>query len=367
MRAIAKDDRRRDGDREATPSSSRPSTAVSAAASAPRRGRATSRLVRGAPRRCCSSARSRSAAPGLGALVLASVSELARARRGRRSSAQPAAVPSWSASRIVGSAPSSSSASTASRRPAWAARWSAVTPSPWSGPPKVPRWFTSAPSSTSLPDDSTRPFAAAQVSARAAVGVGVDARAELDEELEHLDAVALRRPDERLVEHLLRVVGRLPRREAAVRAVEGAVGARLRASRQLADQLGQPEPGGDAQVAAARGRAAGRPRGAPRRAPRSAACRRRRAPRGRARPPASSMQLARAPGRSSSRPGGASSSRSRCRGSGRRRARAAGGRARGVRPCRAGRCRSCRARGRARDGRRAARRAARVSRASSAS
>ena len=49
---------------------------------------------------------------------------------------------------------------------------------------------------------------------RAAVGIGVDARAELDEQLDRLDPVGLRRPHERLVEHLLRVVGRLPGRES---------------------------------------------------------------------------------------------------------------------------------------------------------
>ena len=61
----------------------------------------------------------------------------------------------------------------------------------------------------------------------APVRVGVDARAELDEQLDRLDAVGLRRPHERLVEHLLRVVGGLPRGKATVRAVEAAVCAGL--------------------------------------------------------------------------------------------------------------------------------------------
>jgi hydrogenase expression/formation protein HypE len=59
---------------------------------------------------------------------------------------------------------------------------------------------------------------------RAAVGVSLDLSAELDQTVDCLDAVRLRRPDERLVENLLRVVGRRPSRESAVWAVEAAAG-----------------------------------------------------------------------------------------------------------------------------------------------
>ena len=124
-----------------------------------------------------------------------------------------------------------------------------MTPSPCAGPPKVPRWFGSAPSATSARIAPTRPFAAAQVERRPAVRIRVDARAELDEQRERVDAVGLRRPDERLVEHLLWIVRRLPRREAAVRAVEAAVRARRGRTRELADQLEIAEPRGDAKVA----------------------------------------------------------------------------------------------------------------------
>ena len=61
----------------------------------------------------------------------------------------------------------------------------------------------------------------------APVDVGVGARAARDEGLEDLDAIAARRPGERLVEDLLRIVRRAPVREAAVRAVVGAVRAGL--------------------------------------------------------------------------------------------------------------------------------------------
>src|SRR5581483_6282855 len=76
-----------------------------------------------------------------------------------------------------------------------------------------------------------------------------DLRPELDEELERRDAAGLRRPHERLVEHLLRVVGRLPGREASVRAVEAAVRARRGRAGELPDQVEVAEAGGDAEVA----------------------------------------------------------------------------------------------------------------------
>src|SRR5262249_43138232 len=75
-----------------------------------------------------------------------------------------------------------------------------------------------------------------------------DACAVLDEQPEHIDAVALGGPDEALVDHLLRFVRRLPHREAAVRAVEGAVRTCLRRPDELSDHLRQTEPGGDAEV-----------------------------------------------------------------------------------------------------------------------
>src|SRR5581483_12420589 len=83
---------------------------------------------------------------------------------------------------------------------------------------------------------------------RAAVRVGVDARSELDQERQRLRPAGLRRPDERLVEDLLRIVRGRPRREAAVRAVELAVGAGRLRSGELADQAQVAETGGDAQV-----------------------------------------------------------------------------------------------------------------------
>ena len=61
----------------------------------------------------------------------------------------------------------------------------------------------------------------------AAIDVGVDGGAARDELGERVGAVAARGPGERLVERLLRVVRRAPRREAAVRPVEPAVGAGL--------------------------------------------------------------------------------------------------------------------------------------------
>src|SRR5262249_14315582 len=83
---------------------------------------------------------------------------------------------------------------------------------------------------------------------RSAILVGVDACAVLDEQPEHIDAVALGGPDEALVDHLLRFVRRLPHREAAVRAVEGALRPCLRRPDELSDHLRQTEPGGDAEV-----------------------------------------------------------------------------------------------------------------------
>src|SRR6185437_16462090 len=82
---------------------------------------------------------------------------------------------------------------------------------------------------------------------RAAVRIGVDVGAQLDESLDCLDAVALRSPDKRLVENLLRIVRRLPGREAAVRAVEAAVRARSGRAGDLVDQVDNAEPGRDAQ------------------------------------------------------------------------------------------------------------------------
>jgi hypothetical protein len=82
---------------------------------------------------------------------------------------------------------------------------------------------------------------------RAAEGPApVDVGAELDEPLDRFDAVALRRPDERLVEDLLRVVRRLPGRKAAVRAIEAAVRTGRGRAGELVDQVDAAEPGRDA-------------------------------------------------------------------------------------------------------------------------
>src|SRR5438128_1371139 len=83
----------------------------------------------------------------------------------------------------------------------------------------------------------------------ACVQVRLEVGAGLDEPPDRLDAVALRGPHERLVEDLLRVVGRLPGRKAAVRAVEAAVRARRGRAGELVDQVDEAEPGSDAQVA----------------------------------------------------------------------------------------------------------------------
>src|SRR6478672_3586652 len=84
---------------------------------------------------------------------------------------------------------------------------------------------------------------------RTTVRVGVGISTKLDEPLDHLDTVALRRPDERLVEDLLRIVGGLPGGEAAVRTVEASVRARRGRAAELVDQVDESEPSGDAQVA----------------------------------------------------------------------------------------------------------------------
>ena len=154
------------------------STAVSEAASAMAPRRATS--VHGSPPRprCCSRR-----PPGSAACSRARCPSNARegrpARYARRTAPSPRAARRGAQSRIVGSAPSSSSVSTASRFPDCAARWRAVTPSPWLGPPKVARWFTSAPSSTSFRTDVDPAVRRGPVSERAAVGIGVDPGSEL--------------------------------------------------------------------------------------------------------------------------------------------------------------------------------------------
>src|SRR5438552_2707441 len=72
--------------------------------------------------------------------------------------------------------------------------------------------------------------------------------AQLDEEPNRLDAIRLRRPDERLVEHLLRIVEGLPGGEAAVGTVEAAVRSSLWSTDELVDQLKLAEAGGDTEV-----------------------------------------------------------------------------------------------------------------------
>jgi hypothetical protein len=129
-----------------------------------------------------------------------------------------------------------------------------VTPSPCVEPPKVERPLTSAPRSSSRRTAAVRPLAAGPHQRAAAIDVGLELRAARDERLEHVDAVAARRPRERFVAHLLRVVRRPPIGEAAVRAVVGAVGAGLGGEAavgrdELLDQVEAPEAGGGAQVA----------------------------------------------------------------------------------------------------------------------
>jgi hypothetical protein len=89
---------------------------------------------------------------------------------------------------------------------------------------------------------------------RAAVHLGVNAGPAGDERLERLDSIVARRPREGLVEDLLPIVGGLPGRKAAVRAVEGAVSTGFRRERpvwpqQFVDQVEPPEAGGGTQVA----------------------------------------------------------------------------------------------------------------------
>src|SRR3954449_12352314 len=140
---------------------------------------------------------------------------------------------------MAGSAPAASSASTALIFPLCAARCSAVTPCPCSGPPKVALRLGSAPRPAPRPaegrlaagirseldeppDRRDAPARRGPDQRRPAVGIAVGVGAELDERAEHVDAVALGGPHERLVEDLLRIVGRLPDREAGVRPVEAA-------------------------------------------------------------------------------------------------------------------------------------------------
>jgi hypothetical protein len=74
-------------------------------------------------------------------------------------------------------------------------------------------------------------------------------RSELYEQRQRLDPVGLRRPDKRLVEHLLRIVGRLPGRKAAVRSVETAMSSSLLRPRKLANQVEVAAACSDTQVA----------------------------------------------------------------------------------------------------------------------
>jgi hypothetical protein len=89
---------------------------------------------------------------------------------------------------------------------------------------------------------------------RAPIDVGVRVGAPLDQRRQRVGAIGARRPRERLVEDLLRIVGGPPGREAAVGAVEGAVGAGLGAEAsvrpdQLVDQVEEPQAGRRPQVA----------------------------------------------------------------------------------------------------------------------
>ena len=60
--------------------------------------------------------------------------------------------------------------------------------------------------------------------------------------------VCLGGPHKRFVQHFLRIIGRLPRREATVRAIEAPVRTGARRPRQLPDQLQIAKAGGNAQV-----------------------------------------------------------------------------------------------------------------------
>ena len=171
-----------------------------------------------------------------------------RARPSRRASSR-----SWRRGR-AGRRRRPAAPRTASRWPPCAARCSGVTPSPWR---RAAEGRAAAGVGAEVDEPADRGGAAARRGPHqraAAVDVGVGARAARDERLEHLDAVAARRPGERLVEDLLRIVRRAPVGEAAVRAVVGAVRAGLRRQApvgrdELLDEVQAPEPGGGAQVA----------------------------------------------------------------------------------------------------------------------
>ncbi len=84
---------------------------------------------------------------------------------------------------------------------------------------------------------------------RAAVDVGLQARAVGDERFEHARATAASRIGERLVEHLLRIVGWCPGGKAGVRPVEAAVGAGRGCAGERLDERGIARAGRGAQVA----------------------------------------------------------------------------------------------------------------------
>ena len=195
--------------------------------------------------------------------------------------AQPAGVPPWMASRIVGSAPSSRSVSTASRLAGLRGEMegghalAVVRPAEGAARVHVGAELDEA------ADRRDAPVRRRPGQRRAAVRIGIEVGAELDEPLDRLDAIALRGPHERLVEDLLRIVGRLPGGKAAVRAVEAAVRARCRRAGELVDQVDEPEPGRDTQVARLEPEHVDDLAMAPEERGNRVACRRRRARRGR--------------------------------------------------------------------------------------
>ena len=114
---------------------------------------------------------------------------------------------------------------------------------------------------------ATRPLQPPTSSGVPRYGSASRSRAELDEPLDRLDAVALRRPHERLVEDLLRIVGRLPGRESR-RAGGRSRGARPPRACRRARRSGRPARARPRRAGcAARARADRRPRDDPRRAP----------------------------------------------------------------------------------------------------
>ena len=143
----------------------------------------------------------------------------------------------------MGSAPRASNASTVSRLPFWAARWSAVRPSAVVGAAERAARTRVDPAGDQVPDGGDAPARGGPGERGAAVDVAVERGAPGGERVDRLHPVVARGPGHGFVERLLRVLARRPGGEAAVWAVERA----RRAGRGL-DRLDQAEPGGGAEV-----------------------------------------------------------------------------------------------------------------------